>query len=139
MDQLTSILPPTLGGYLPYYLLYDGLAAAIHAVVCYVSSPTVALAPFKGPEAPPPHPVLAHVYAVKNFYTSTVRIYAAYCITNPQLYDLAALTFVGVLFLYITEVFVYKTVGLREASFPYVIAGSGLVWMVLQRDWYLSQ
>ncbi|KAI0838853.1 hypothetical protein F5Y06DRAFT_266706 [Hypoxylon sp. FL0890] len=84
MDQLASILPSTRGGYLPYYLLYNGVAAAIHTVVCYVSNPTAALRQLRGPEAPPPHPVLAHVYGVKNFYTSAIRIYAAYYITNPK-------------------------------------------------------
>lgn len=94
---------------------------------------------FSGAEAPPPHPLLAHVYGVKNFYTSLIRLYAAYNLANPLLYDLAIWTFVGVLFLYITEVFVYETARIREASFPYVIAGSSFVWMMLQRDWYLSQ
>ncbi|KAI2606569.1 ergosterol biosynthesis protein-like protein Erg28 [Hypoxylon sp. NC1633] len=139
MDKLSSILPPHQGGYLPYFLLYNALAAAIHTVVCYVSSPTAALRQFSGPKAPPPHPLLAHTYGVKNFYTSCIRFYAAYYITNPQVYDLAFWTFVGVLFLYVTEVFVYKSARLREASFPFVIAGSSVVWMVLQRDWYLSQ
>ncbi|KAI1774970.1 ergosterol biosynthesis protein-like protein Erg28 [Hypoxylon cercidicola] len=139
MDKLLSILPPQQGGYLPYLLLYSGLAAAIHTVVCYASRPTTALKAFSGAEAPPPHPLLAHVYGVKNFYTSMIRFYAAYNLANPLMYDLAILTFVGVLFLYITEVFVYKTSRLREAIFPYVTAGTGFVWMMLQRDWYLSQ
>ncbi|XXG98162.1 hypothetical protein Hte_004483 [Hypoxylon texense] len=123
MDKLLSILPPPQGGYLPYLLFYDGLSAAIHTVVCYTSSPTAALTAFSGAEAPPPHALLAHVYGVKNVYTSLIRLYAAYNLTNPLMYDLAIWTFVGVLFLYITEVFVYKTARIREASFPYVIAG----------------
>ncbi|KAI2617611.1 ergosterol biosynthesis protein-like protein Erg28 [Hypomontagnella submonticulosa] len=139
MDKLSSILPPHHGGYLPLFILYDSVSAAIHTVVCYLSSPTASLRQFSGPNAPPPHPLLAHVYGVKNFYTSVIRLYAAYNITDPHLYDLAFWSFVGVLFLYITEVFVYKNARLQEASFPYVLAGSGVVWMVLQRDWYLSQ
>ncbi|KAI1214173.1 ergosterol biosynthesis protein-like protein Erg28 [Annulohypoxylon truncatum] len=137
MDQLSSLLPQHQG-YLPYFLIANGLSAAIHSVVCYRGNPTASLKAFSGPAAPPPHPLLARTYGLKNFYTSFIRFYAAYHITNPQLYDLAILTFVGVLFLYITEVFVYKTSNLREASLPYVIAGSSLMWMVSQRDWYLS-
>lgn len=108
-------------------------------MVCYTSNPKAALRQFSGAEAPPPHPLLAHVYGVKNFYTSLIRFYAAYNISNPLMYDLAIWTFVGVLFLYITEVVIYKTTRLREASFPFVIAGTGFLWMMLQRDWYLSQ
>ncbi|KAI1073663.1 ergosterol biosynthesis protein-like protein Erg28 [Whalleya microplaca] len=138
MEKFTSLLPQH-PGYLPYFLIYESLAAAIHAVVCYRAAPTAALRQFSGPEAPPPHALLAHVYGVKNFYTSLIRLYAAYHITNPQVYDLAMWSFVGVLFLYITEVFVYKCARVQEASFPYVLAGSGLVWIITQRDWYLSQ
>ncbi|KAI0160952.1 ergosterol biosynthesis protein-like protein Erg28 [Hypoxylon sp. FL1284] len=121
------------------YLFQGAISAAIHAVVCYTSSPATSLRQFVGPEAPPPHPLLAHVYGVKNSYTSIIRLYAAYNLANPLVYDLAVFSFVGVLFLYISEAFVYRTVGLREACFPYVIAGSCFVWMVFQRDWYLSQ
>ncbi|KAI0597739.1 ergosterol biosynthesis protein-like protein Erg28 [Biscogniauxia sp. FL1348] len=116
----------------------EGLAAAIHTVVCYVKNPTTALRAFSGPEAPPPHSLLAHVYGVKNFYTSAIRMYAAYNIASPQLYDLAVLSFVGVLYLYITEAYVYRTVRIQEAAFPYVFAGTGFIWMMMQRDWYLS-
>lgn len=137
--MFSSILPQHQEGYLPYFLLFEGLAAAIHTVVCYVGSPRTALRQFGGPKAPSPHPLLAHVYGVKNFYTSAIRFYAAYHIGNPQVYDLAILTFVGVLFLYITEVFVYNNTRFREAAEPYVMAGGTLVWMVLQRNWYLSQ
>ncbi|KAI1505248.1 ergosterol biosynthesis protein-like protein Erg28 [Biscogniauxia marginata] len=115
-----SSLLPQHAGFLPHFLVYkQGLAAALHTVVCYVRSPTVALRQFSGSEAPRPHPLLSHVYGVKNFYTS-------------------AISFVGVLFLYITEVFVYRTARLHEAVFPYLFAGTGFIWMMVQRDWYLS-
>lgn len=115
-----------------------GLSAAIHTVVCYKASAGAALKAFSGPEAPPAHPLLAHTYGVKNIYTGLIRLYAAYYITNPQVYDLAIWTFIGVLFLYATETFIYRTSRLREAMFPFVTAGSALVWMMNQRDWYLG-
>lgn len=79
------------------------------------------------------------MYGVKNIYTGTIRLYAAYAITNGALYDLAAATFAGVLFLYGTELLVYKTVRMREGSFAFFTAGTGLVWMLSQRGWYLFE
>ncbi|RYP51942.1 hypothetical protein DL768_002818 [Monosporascus sp. mg162] len=99
-----STLLPRQEGILPYFLIYTGLSAAIHTVVCYTSKPSTALRMFSGPEAPPAHPLLAHTYGVKNIYTSLIRFYGAYYITNPQVYDLTTCTFGGVLFLYVTEV-----------------------------------
>jgi hypothetical protein len=43
-----------------------------------------------------------------------------------------------VLFLFITELVVWKTVRLREAVFPFMIAGVGLTWMVWAREWYVG-
>lgn len=90
---------------------------------------------------------------MKNIYTGAIRLYAAYSIgaaqkfgigfgqhavENKAVYDLSILTFVGVLVLYAGERFVWGTVRNREVSFPFVTAGVGLVWMVLQRGYYLS-
>ncbi|RYP56272.1 hypothetical protein DL771_012059 [Monosporascus sp. 5C6A] len=133
MGFLSTLLPKQ-EGILPYFLVYTGLSAAIHTVACYTSKPSTALRVFSGPEAPPAHPLLAHTYGVKNIYASLIRFYGAYYITNPQVYDLTTCTFGGVLFLYVTEVYVYKTARLREAIIPFVTAGSALLWMTMQRN-----
>jgi hypothetical protein len=113
--------------------------AGIHTIFCYLSPPSASLRQFSGPRHPPPTPLLAHVYGVKNIYTSLIRAYAAYQINNQALYDLATFTYVGVLFLFITEMVVWRTVRLREAVFPFVNAGMGLAWTTLAREWYTSR
>lgn len=75
---------------------------------------------------------------MKNIYTALIRGFAAYHITNPQVYDLATCTFVGVLFLYGSELVIYRTVRMREAVIPFITAGVGLLWMGLQRSSYLG-
>jgi hypothetical protein len=46
---------------------------------------------------------------------------------------------VGVLGLYAGELFVWETVRRREGLIPLVTAGLGVVWMVVQRGFYLGQ
>jgi len=96
----------------------------------------VSLKQFSGPRRPPPTLLLAHVYGIKNLYTALIRAYAAYYISNQPVYDLATWTFVGVLVLYVGEFAVWKTSGLREVCFPFLMAGTSLVWMTKQREWY---
>ncbi len=93
---------------------------------------------FRGPRRPAPTGLLARVYGTKNVYTAAVRAYAAYNLANRQVYELAMITFAGVLFLYVTELVVYRTVRVKEFAFPMVTAGSGLVWMWSQKAWYSS-
>ncbi|KAF2849141.1 ergosterol biosynthesis protein-like protein Erg28 [Plenodomus tracheiphilus IPT5] len=125
-------------GYLPYFLLFTALLATIHSVICYVSAPSASLRQFSGQLAPPHTQLLAHVYGVKNIYTSLIRAYAAFNVNNRALYDLATLTYVLVLFLFISELAVWKTARLRESVFPFLNAGVGLTWMMATRGWYLG-
>ena len=94
--------------------------------------------PFQGPKAPAPTQLTAHIYGVKTFYTVLIRLDAVYNLHhNHATYMLCMATFVGVLFLYLTETFVFRTVRFREAMFPFVTASLGVVWMWTQRDFYL--
>ncbi|KAJ4389652.1 hypothetical protein N0V93_007124 [Gnomoniopsis smithogilvyi] len=136
---MASLLPQH-DGYLPYYLLYAGVSAFIHSAVCYVLRPSVSMKLFSGPRATASTrtSLLAHTYGTKNIYTGLIRTYAAYHITNPQLYDLALWTFVGVLAFCGGQFFVWRTIGPREAVIPFVTAGAGVLWMVMAREGYLD-
>lgn len=99
------------------------------------------MVPFRGPKAPPPTQLMAHIYGVKNFYTTAIRLVAAYELQNENwaTYFLVMCTYVGILWLYVTEVFVYRTVQLRDAAIPFVYCSIGLVWMWKEMDFYLPQ
>ncbi|KAK4163658.1 ergosterol biosynthesis Erg28 [Cladorrhinum sp. PSN259] len=135
---MSSFLPQGNGGLLPYFLLLQGSLAIIHSVVCYTGTPDAAMKQFSGPQKPAHTGLSARIYGVKNIYTGLMRLYAAYHLANPQLYALAQASFAGVLFLYITELFVYKTARIKECMFPFIGAGSLTVWMWLQKDYYLA-
>jgi len=154
---------PRSSGYLPYYLLLVcfeqcphfliagtsvscspranrrqmSVLALIHSVVCY-ATPLSSMRQFSGPRAPPPSPVLAHVYGMHNIYTGAIRLLAAYNIDNRELYLLACLSFAGNLFLNGSELFIWKTSRLYEARFPLVTATVGFCWMVTQSKQYLA-
>ncbi|KAI8932665.1 hypothetical protein NX059_010160 [Plenodomus lindquistii] len=130
----------TLGkdGYLPYFLLFTAFLATVHSVICYVSAPSAGLRQFSGHTSPPHTQLLAHMYGVKNIYTSVIRAYAALNVNNGPLYDLATMTYALLLVLFISEMTVWKTARLKESVFPLVNAGVGLTWMIAARGWYLG-
>ncbi|KAK3990757.1 Erg28 like protein-domain-containing protein [Cladorrhinum sp. PSN332] len=133
-----SFLPPDAGGLLPYFLLLQSTLAIGHSIVCYIGTPEKAMAQFSGPQKPVHTGLSARLYGVKNIYTGLMRGYAAYNIANPQVYALAQASFAGVLFLYLTELFVYKTARIKECIFPFIGAGGLTLWMWLQKDYYLA-
>ncbi|KAH8890519.1 hypothetical protein GQ53DRAFT_824653 [Thozetella sp. PMI_491] len=155
-------------GFLPYFLLYvrplprheisspvvpapepartvlelmpkqTSASALIQAAVCYCAVPHKALVFFGGSNAPPPHGLLARLYGLQNTYAALITLYAAYHITNSELYTLAALTYAGTLFLAITEVLFYKTVGIADAIHSLATRAAVLSWMWMYRDFYLA-
>lgn len=71
--------------------------------------------------------------------TSVVRIYAAYRIEDPALYQLAIWTYAVAFGHFMTEWFWYKTTrfGL-PLFFPVAVSTSGLIWMLSQWDFYVN-
>jgi hypothetical protein len=92
---------------------------------------------FTGPRSPPPTSLLAHVYAVKNFYTFAMRLYAVYNLNNGAVYNLAMLSYAGVIWLYLTEWAIWKTAKGKDAAVALTTSTIGLSWMLAQRGWYL--
>lgn len=68
-----------------------------------------------------------------------VRLYAAYNIHNPQIYQMAYLTYVVAFAHFMSEWFYFKTArwGAPLAG-PVVIATGSLVWMALQWGFYVG-
>lgn len=113
------------------------VSGGIHTITTYLN-PIPSMVPFQGANAPQPTVLQAHIYGIKNVYTILIRLYAAYSLhQNRELYFLAMWSFAGVLFLYTTEVFIWHTVRMREASIALITAGIGLGWMWTQMDYYL--
>ncbi|KAJ4243844.1 hypothetical protein NW762_014723 [Fusarium torreyae] len=135
---MTNLLPRHHGGYVPYFLLFEGVAALIHFTICYFSAPRKALVSFRGPEAPVPHGLTARLYAMQSMYAGVIRLHAAYNITEPLAYNLGILSVAGAFLLHFNELVVFKTSKPQDAIAPFVLVGLGSVWMILQRGFYVS-
>ncbi|KAH8700101.1 hypothetical protein BGW36DRAFT_405409 [Talaromyces proteolyticus] len=121
-----TLLPSAEDGYMPYMLLLTSAMALLHSLVTYVY-PISALKQFSGASAPEPTALTAHIYGAKNIYTSLIRLYTAYNMHTPELYNLALITYVGVFFLYGTEYLIWRTVRMRESALSFLISGGMII------------
>jgi len=84
-------------------------------------------------------PLTARVFGMWTALAGIIRIFAAYDITNPPLYQMSFLTHVMAALHFTSEIFVYKTVMLRwEVAFPVVAGWSGAIYMALQYQNYIG-
>jgi len=84
-------------------------------------------------------PLSARTFGTWTFVSAIVRLYAAYHINEPHMYQLAFAMFVGANFHFISEWLYFKTAkwGAGLAG-PTIISTVSLVWMLAQWDYYTN-
>lgn len=87
----------------------------------------------------PVTPLSARTFGTWTFITSIVRLYAAYNIDNPVIYQLALWTY-GVAFAhFVSEWVIFKTTSWgAPLAGPVIVSTSSLIWMFSQWGYYVK-
>ncbi|KAI9824106.1 MAG: ergosterol biosynthesis protein [Thelocarpon impressellum] len=129
-------LIPSHEGLLPKWLLLISVVAMLNSAQSY-STLSYTKRLYSAQEALV-NPLSAHIFGTWTVLASLIRLYAAYHIGNPQLYELAIwANAVG--FLHFTsEWAVFRTArwGTPLAG-PVIVSSVSLVWMLSQRSYYV--
>ncbi|KAF7176864.1 hypothetical protein CNMCM7691_004148 [Aspergillus felis] len=140
MTSLLSYLPP-FEGLLPKWLVLVSVVSAINSLEAYRSD-NYAATLYNGRTADSRSsvcPLSSRTFGTWTFLSAVVRMYAAYHITTPAVYDLAIWTFGIALVHFIGEWLVFGTAQLKGRFVsPLIVASSTLTWMLTQREAYLS-
>lgn len=85
------------------------------------------------------NPLSARTFGTWTFLSAVVRMYAAYNITTPAVYDLAAWTYGIALVHFVGEWLGFGSAQLKGRFVsPLIVASGTLAWMLTQRDAYLA-
>ena len=80
----------------------------------------------------------SRIFGIYTLVAAVIRLYAAYNIDNPQLYQLAIFTFAIAWGHFVSELLVFKTAKLgRAVAGPLVISTTSLIWMFTQWGFYV--
>ena len=80
----------------------------------------------------------SRIFGTWTFVSAVVRLYAAYNISNPQLYQLAIWVYAVAWLHFMSEWALFKTVAWgRGLAGPVLISTGSLVWMFSQWDFYV--
>ncbi|PSS25511.1 hypothetical protein M430DRAFT_115252 [Amorphotheca resinae ATCC 22711] len=84
-------------------------------------------------------PLSARTFGTWTLVQSMVRLYAAYNISNPQIYQMAYWTYVIAFAHFMSEWWIFGTTkwGAPLAG-PVIVASSSLIWMWLQWEYYVQ-
>ncbi|PWY84735.1 ergosterol 28 [Aspergillus sclerotioniger CBS 115572] len=140
MASLLSYLPP-FEGILPQWLALVSVISAANSIQAYRSESYAAdLYNAKSVDGrPPTNPLSSRTFGTWTFLSSVVRMYAAYNINNPAVYDLAIWTFGLALLHFVGEWLGFGSAQLKGRFIsPLIVASSTLAWMLTQREAYLA-
>lgn len=81
----------------------------------------------------------SRIFGVYTLIAAVIRLYAAYNIDNPQLYQLAICTFAVAWGHFISEWLIFKTAAWgRAIAGPVIISTGSLIWMFTQWGFYIQ-
>ncbi|KAF2223895.1 ergosterol biosynthesis protein-like protein [Elsinoe ampelina] len=125
---LTSFLPQ-VEGLLPKWIFLVGTISLLNSIQAYASLSATR----------PVTPLSARTFGTWTFITGIVRIYAAHRLNEPAWFEIAAWTFAVAWGHFVSEWLVFRSVRLNAGSAgPFGVATGSLVWMFLQRGFYLK-
>lgn len=84
-------------------------------------------------------PLAARLFGIYTIAVGVIRLYGAYNIHNPALYQLCIFTHVLAAAHFTSEILIFKTLRLSfPHAFPFSAAFGGTLWMVLQYSNYVE-
>ncbi|KAL8919785.1 MAG: hypothetical protein Q9172_004814 [Xanthocarpia lactea] len=135
MGNMTSYLPQN-EGILQYALLLASIASIGNSVQSYLTT-SYTRRVYSAPETTVT-PLHSRTFGTYTAVVSIIRLYAAYNITDPLLYQLALWTYVVALGHFYSEWLIFKTARWGEGlAGPLVVSVGSLTWMVLQWGHYV--
>jgi len=91
------------------------------------------------PSTSPATPLQSRTFGTWTVLASLVRLYAAYYISNPQVYDLAIATFAVAGFHFVSEWLVFRSTSWGKGLIgPLCVASLSLGWMVWGKEGYVG-
>ncbi|KAL8855960.1 MAG: hypothetical protein Q9178_007410 [Gyalolechia marmorata] len=136
MGNITSYLPQN-EGILQYALLLASLASIGNSVQSYLTT-SYTRRVYSAPETTVT-PLHSRTFGTYTAVVSIIRLYAAYNITDPLLYQLALWTYVVALGHFYSEWLIFKTARWGEGlAGPLVVSAGSLTWMLLQWGQYVK-
>jgi len=145
--SILEYLPQSItGGKLPYWLLFISVVSIFNSIQTYQSKDlalTKKVYESQGKEFHNGTDQVTHLsartFGTWTFITSIVRFYGAYHLNNPQVYQLVQWTYVVAAGHFLSEWLVYKTCKFGKGiAGPMIVSSISLIWMYLQKDFYLN-
>ncbi|KAK4694796.1 hypothetical protein P7C71_g2840, partial [Lecanoromycetidae sp. Uapishka_2] len=128
---------PQADGWLPSWLVLVSLISIGNTVQAYLTTKNTA--EVYGASSNSINPLSSRIFGTWTFLSSVIRLYAAYNISNPPIYQLAMWAYAAAWAHFMSEWLVFGTARWgRALAGPAFISTGSLVWMMTQWGFYVQ-
>ncbi|KAL1959753.1 hypothetical protein VTO42DRAFT_1339 [Malbranchea cinnamomea] len=134
MDVITRFLPQH-GGILPKWLFFVSVVSFLNTTQAFTSSTYTGQ--LYSSASVTPH--ASRLFGTWTLLSSIIRLYGAYYINEPHVYDLTMVTYGVALAHFVSEWQVFGSATAKGRFLgPLIVASTSLAWMWTQRGFYLG-
>ncbi|CAF9935487.1 MAG: ergosterol biosynthesis protein [Alectoria fallacina] len=133
---MTSFLPPG-EGWLPSWLLLVSLVSVGNTIQAFITTKNTRQVYLLS--ASETSALSSRIFGTWTIVSAIIRLYTAYNISNPQVYQLAIWAYVIAWAHFMSEWLVFKTAAWgRGLAGPIIISTGSLIWMLSQWGYYVK-
>ncbi|KAI0059121.1 Erg28-domain-containing protein [Artomyces pyxidatus] len=131
-------LPGPAGGLLPYWQFLIASVALLNGLQ-NIRSPDLCQRLYSVKSEAEVTPLQARAFGTWTMTSAVARFYAAYNITDRAVYHMTVWTYIIALLHFTSEIAIFRTAKLEMSSvMPFLVAGTSIIWMIMQYNFYLS-
>ncbi|KAH3688817.1 hypothetical protein WICPIJ_000201 [Wickerhamomyces pijperi] len=135
MISLVGLIPQT-PGILPKWLLFISLVSILNSFQTYTNLSLTKKVYSNTNEVTP---LSARTFGTWTLISSVIRFYAAYYLTNPQIYQITLASYIIAFLHFGSEWVWFKTTKLDSGLYgPLIVSTLTITWMISQYDYYVK-
>ncbi|ODQ59246.1 hypothetical protein WICANDRAFT_63740 [Wickerhamomyces anomalus NRRL Y-366-8] len=137
LDLVGPWIPQT-PGILPKWLLFISIVSVFNSAQTYFSGLELTRRVYENKPLETTN-LSARTFGTWTFVSAVIRFYGAYYLTNPQVYQITLASYLIAFFHFNSEWLIFKTAKFGKGLLgPLIVATSTIVWMTLQKDYYMG-
>lgn len=126
-------LPP---GYLPKWLLFISIVSIFNSVQTYISGLKLTRKVYAN-KPNETTSLSARTFGTWTFVSCIIRLYGAFYLTEPHIYELTMISYLIALVHFGSELLIFRTCKFNSGFMgPLIVSTTSLVWMHSQREFY---
>ncbi|CCD25969.2 Erg28p NDAI_0G01940 [Naumovozyma dairenensis CBS 421] len=136
LTQIQASLQRMPQGYLPKWLLFISIVSIFNSIQTYFSGLELTRKVYAGKPKETTF-LSARTFGTWTFISCVIRLYGAFYLNEPHIYQLAFISYIVALVHFGSELLIFRTCSFNSGFMgPLIVSTTSLIWMYNQKEFY---